>query len=237
MKHLLIGLLFGAMLAPSTLVAQENPRLAQRTVVYWALQSSVVLIQMVPSTPPRENAFCGGVVISSDTILTAAHCIRNNRKFAVRSYSGETAIPLSIRACVECDLALVQLHKIFSDARPALLSLDIAWGDTVYLVGAPAGRRFRTSRGIISEIWAKDPFTNECEKGDLTGTREQQLFATDADTYFGNSGGGAFDDRANLIGILVRVDEHTDTCIYVGQHLTYGLVVGPLAIRAFLDAR
>ena len=245
MKLFIIGPLIGVLFAPALLttaipkaVADENDRVVQRAVVYRILQSTVSLSVLTTTTPPKMQVFCAGVVLTPSEILTAAHCARGRiAAMTVTSLDGQTTtVKEVISDKEERDLITFRLVEPLVKARPLTLSTDIAPGDTVYVAGSPDGDPFVITKGIVSKIFPEEQFEN-CEPSDNLGTAKQQFFETDALTFFGNSGGGAWDDRGNLVGIRVRVRVWQGSCVFAGTQVLHGFVVGPLAVQDFLRGR
>jgi len=87
------------------------------------------------------------------------------------------------------DLGLLRVYKESGIKLEVIKITDTPpeLGDEVYVLGHPLGRYYNLSRGIVSNL--DRPF----------------LMSVDALMTFGNSGGGVFNTRGELIGICSRV--------------------------------
>lgn len=225
------GLLTGLLLASSRDIgAQVDGRVTRRAAAQRSLQATAALIVRVPSAPPTEQVICAAAFLTSDTVLTAQHCVEGRLPWlVVRPYEGnDVRVSAIIRESRERDLTLLRLQQPAERARPALLSTDVAVGDDVLVVGSPMGEAFVLTRGVISKIFPHYTFPNAIPEETL-GTRPQQVLMTDAPTVPGNSGGPLFDDGGNLLGISVRV--------WMSAAAPQGFAVGATSIRAFLEGR
>jgi S1-C subfamily serine protease len=110
---------------------------------------------------------------------------------------------------------------------------DVVPGDTVWVVGAPAGGAFYLRRGIIASV-EEGQFTNSADQGDI-GTARQQYLVLEPLVFYGSSGGGVFDWHGNLVGVVVRIGITSEPGR--ASYVLWGYAVGPQAIRTFLDER
>lgn len=124
-----------------------------------------------------------GVILSEDgLIVTNFHVIENasSALFIFQddsTYQDETTI---VGMNPQRDIALLKINK--SGLTPATISTQYNFGDTVFAVGCPCGRRNVVTTGII------DGF-------------DMDIISATASFDFGNSGGGLFDSSGRLIGI------------------------------------
>jgi hypothetical protein len=158
-------------------------------------------------------AFCTGVLVDWDLVLTAGHCLRLLALddfavvFGYYEPSPGALAPLELRAPTE-------IVNEALDARGGAQRLDYGWirlgapvapprrpvpvfvrpppltrGDAVISVGTPGGVPLKLDRGGA----VRDP-------REATG----DYFSADTDTSHGSSGGAAFDERLSLVGVFVR---------------------------------
>jgi serine protease Do len=136
---------------------------------------------------------CSGVYVSSNLILTANHCTEPPedvvfKEIWIRNLDGESAKATIVKKSPAKDLALLK-----TDLRgtPVRLAYDISVGETCYVIGNPLGFEWIVTKGIVSNIG-------------LSGINLVESFMTDATILPGNSGGGVFNEKGRLIGIIVR---------------------------------
>ena len=93
------------------------------------------------------------------------------------------------------DLGLLRVYKASGIKLEVIEITEILpkIGDEIYVLGHPLGRRYNLSKGIISNL--DRPF----------------VMGADALMTFGNSGGGVFNTKGQLIGICSRVPAYSIT--------------------------
>ena len=136
-----------------------------------------------------------GVIISSDGyIVTNNHVIENSNKISVTTKNGKSYTASLVGADDETDLAVLKINAknlqpvIFGDSSTASV------GDTAIAIGNPLGNLGGTvTQGIISAL----------DRQITLEGKTMQLIQTDAAVNPGNSGGGMFNDKGELIGVVV----------------------------------
>ncbi len=136
-----------------------------------------------------------GIIISNDGyIVTNNHVIEDARKITVTLNSGESYEAEIIGTYSENDIAVLKIEA--TNLQPVVLgdSDKLCVGDTAVVVGNPLGSLGGTvTNGIISAL------DREIDLGDTT----MNLLQTNAAVNPGNSGGGLFNGRGELVGIIV----------------------------------
>ena len=179
-------------------------------------------------------AFCSGVLVDWDLVLTAGHCVRLFALDAfavVFDYYYAAPETLAVRASSIAKPSAIVAEKL--DPSGADPRLDFAWirlSEPVRPPREPAAVRLgMPSDGeAITSISATNGVPLKIDGGGVVrDARPSALdyFVVDTDTSGGSSGGGAFDAEHALTGVLARgADDWTETpsgC-YVGSRASDG---------------
>jgi serine protease Do len=144
------------------------------------------------------QAICGAVLLSSQTVLTAAHCVDENAALEVRCLGSD--IPAEVVAR-DADEDIATLDLMFPCGAPTveIAKADPPMGEDVYALGFPTSSA-RMSRGIVSgyEVMNLPPYDQKQHKPKV-------FLATDTAIDPGSSGGGLFDESGKLVGICSMV--------------------------------
>jgi hypothetical protein len=180
-------------------------------------------------------AFCTGVLVDWDLVLTAGHCagLLSLDEFAVvpgyyyaddQRLSSDTVAPFSV----------VEVVAKRNDPPTSAVRLDYAWLRLDRPVAPPLApapiRRSATPLDALSPLAAVNAGGGLPLKIDLGGSvrdpRPEALdcFLADTDTLHGASGGAAFDGDSSLVGVMVRGAEDVvwdadEGCWYSFEHL------------------
>lgn len=140
-----------------------------------------------------------GFMISSTTLMTAAHVVNVAEQIFVRFSDGEIIKANVTSSFKGPDVALLRLESPKKNAVTVKLgnSDAVKIGERVFVVGAPYGLAHSLSSGYVSgrikEDRAANPFTNS------------EYLQTDAAINSGNSGGPMFNLEGEVVGIVSHI--------------------------------
>ncbi len=141
----------------------------------------------------KINGNCSAVAIDENTLLTAEHCVSNkNTGQLFLDWRGDEKVPyVLIKSDKSHDIAEIEIHSSSVHLTPVKISkAPPSETDRVYIVGYPAAQMRILSEGYYST------------DADVNGMRH---YSTGANAFGGNSGGGLFNERGELIGITSKV--------------------------------
>ncbi len=177
------------LLTPLTL----NPFTPRRNALERDMKASVLLRMKTIQDGNRSFGGCSGTYIGPYTILTAAHCFESaglTRTWA-RGVNESLGVPARLVALDKRkDLALLDVAYRHSYTRIGKMPKR---GDRVLNIGSPINFEFIPSEGRIGQT----------EYG-IKGFTARYLVTT-AMCNPGSSGGGAFNERGDLIGVNTMV--------------------------------
>jgi serine protease Do len=145
----------------------------------------VLKIDVIRSDGRRELG--SGVLIAPDRLITNCHVVRDARQIRV-SRGKETWLASSDTGDAFRDLCLLKLPGHPGNPSPIAESDSLKVGHGVYAVGYSGGK-FTVNKGQVKGL-----FTCACDGGKVIQT--SALFNP------GASGGGLFNDKGELVGIL-----------------------------------
>ena len=170
-------------------------------------------LQAKPVAPNQRSQSAGivgcsgsGVVILPDgLILTANHVVAGANQIMVQTPSGKFPAKV-VHVDASNDLALIKCEGNFK-ASPIAPSKDVQLGQSVFTIGFPnidlQGYSPKLTKGEISSM-----------NGVQDDPREWQISAP---VQPGNSGGPLFDDKGNVIGIVLAKLNAVKTVKYTGD--------------------
>lgn len=178
--------------------------------VYERVRPSVAVV-VQGDTVESENCKCnevsagGGVLVAPMTVLTANHAVPKDRPVQVYFYGSTGSIEGKVTERDEKnDTARITLAKVPERPLVARVSLDLPRaGDRVYAVSHPAGLAWSLSEGysMIDGI-------REINREDVVYHNLQVALPV----FPGSSGGGVFNDRGELIGLVAGMLQGTSIC-------------------------
>lgn len=149
-----------------------------------------------------EQGAASGVILTKDGyIITNNHVIENSNKITVITTDEKQYSAAVVGADKQADIAVLKINA--TDLTPAVLgsSSSLKVGDRAIIIGNPLGELGGTlTQGIISALDRQITFDGQI----------MNLLQTDAAVNPGNSGGGLFNDSAELVGIVVAKSVSTE---------------------------
>ena len=142
-----------------------------------------------------------GFVLSEDGyIATNYHVVENGTTVRVTLYDGSGYDATVVNYSEPDDLAVLKIDAKKLPVLPIGNSDEVLVGDTVVVIGHPAGLEYgwSTTNGILSAINREVKIKNT----DGTLNKKMTLLQTNANVNSGNSGGPMFNERGEVIGII-----------------------------------
>lgn len=191
--------------------------------------STLTLLNRVSSG--EYISMCGGVWVSGSDIITAKHCVvdednpqeeptdsmipfESSRESNLETKNFNPHFARVIAVDDKSDLALLRSDQDLPHSFAHVASDQILLGGTLHIVGHPVGLEYTYMTGIVS---AKREFTVQGE--------HIKVMQVQAPVWIGNSGGPAFDDSGNIVGIASRA---------VKTSPNVGIFVPNIVIKNFL---
>ncbi|PSC74876.1 Protease Do-like 9 [Micractinium conductrix] len=179
------------------------------------LMEAVVKVFTVHSEPnfslpwqrKRQYSSSGsGFAIAGRRLLTNAHCIDHHTQVKVKRRGSDTKYVAKVLAMgVECDIALltVEDESFWEGLVPVSFGGLPQLQDSVTVIGYPiGGDTMSVTSGVVSRIEVT---------GYAHGGAELLGIQVDAAINSGNSGGPAFNDRGECVGIAFQSLKNEDT--------------------------
>ena len=140
-----------------------------------------------------EGAGSGVIVNSNGYIVTNYHVIEGANKVQVTLHNGDTYSATIVGGDNDNDIAVIKINATDLEVAEIGDSNTVSVGDTAVAIGNPLGQLGGTATtGIISALDRKLTIDG----------RTLSLLQTDAAINGGNSGGGLFNSKGELIGIV-----------------------------------
>ncbi len=145
--------------------------------------ASPAIAAMVSHTVALADPGCTGVRVGLGKVVTAKHCVEDDYNLG-ENYSGFTVAYIDAAS----DFAVLSGDSYI----PELGMPDAVFGEHQYIVGYPMSIDDERQALTITD-------------GIYTGREYGGMERTTAFGYYGNSGGGVWNDHGELVGILVEM--------------------------------
>jgi S1-C subfamily serine protease len=195
-------------------LASATPPPAFSTLVYQAIQPSLVLIQTSGKSAAgdKENSLGSGVVINENgDILTSLHVVKGADEIQLTFADGTQSNAQVTLSQPENDIAVLQAEQPPALLVPATLGNPGAMsvGDEAYAVGNPFGLYSSMSAGVISGF-------DRVYKPPALAFPIRGLIQVDAAINPGNSGGPLLNGNGNVVGVVTGIINPTEDSFFIG---------------------
>ncbi|CAK9218455.1 unnamed protein product [Sphagnum troendelagicum] len=150
-----------------------------------------------------------GFIINDRRVLTNAHSVEHHTQVKVKKRGSDTKYLATVLAIgTECDIAMLTVSndEFWEDVMPVEFGSLPRLQDAVTVVGYPiGGDTISVTSGVVSRIEVTSYVHGATE---LLGV--QASLCIDAAINAGNSGGPAFNDRGECVGIAFQSLKHDD---------------------------
>jgi S1-C subfamily serine protease len=195
-------------------MASATPMPSYSSLVYQAIQPSLVLIQVEEKHQDAESDFglgSGLIVDNFGNILTSLHVVDGASVITITFADGTRSEGQIVTAMPERDIAVLQALDTPLSVVPAVLGNPNAMrvGDEAFVVGNPFGLYSSMSTGVISGF-------DRIFKVTGTDVEIDGMIQIDAAVNPGNSGGPLLNRAGHVVGIITGIINPTDESFFVG---------------------
>jgi S1-C subfamily serine protease len=154
--------------------------------VHRRIDRSVYVVWVDHGVDDRWTGVGSAVAISTDTLLTNCHVVRESRRLALRQ-ADRSATPTLLMGDDRTDRCFIRAVGLNLAPIAGVRSIEsLVVGEAVYSLGNPGGQERVFGAGAILAVERRDGMT---------------VVRTSAPMAPGSSGGGLFDAYGNLVGI------------------------------------
>ena len=144
-----------------------------------------------------------GVILSQDGyIITNNHVVEESQKITVKTYDGTEYEAKVIGTDEKSDIAVIKVEATGLDSAVLGDSDALRVGDTAIVIGNPLG----TLGGTVT-----DGIISATNRDLVINNQAMNLIQTNAQINSGNSGGGLFNAKGELVGIVNAKDSGTSS--------------------------
>jgi S1-C subfamily serine protease len=195
-------------------MASATPEPAYSSLVYQAIQPSLVLIQVEEKHKDTKSDYglgSGVVVDAFGNILTSLHVVDGASTITVTFADGTESEAVIVSTQPAIDIAVIQALDTPLFVVPAVLGNPNAMrvGDEAFVVGNPFGLYSSMSAGVISGF--DRVFTPTDSDIEIHG-----MIQIDAAVNPGNSGGPLLNRQGHVVGIVTGIINPTEESFFVG---------------------
>ncbi|XP_026402350.1 protease Do-like 9 [Papaver somniferum] len=153
----------------------------------------------------QYSSSSSGFIIAGRRVLTNAHSVEHHTQVKLKKRGSDTKYLATVLAIgTECDIAMLTVEddEFWQDVSPVEFGSLPALQDAVTVVGYPiGGDTISVTSGVVSRIEILSY---------VHGSTELLGLQIDAAINSGNSGGPAFNDKGNCVGIAFQSLKHED---------------------------
>lgn len=186
MKSLLAGLVIISSVQISNAVSTATLSEVREKVVELRIEKDVQAMETKKSKKvrienlPNQYTCSGAVITSQGDILTARHCTEGSSRIDVTFSDGREYRAVVLATSNRHDLALLHVDRF--NTPHFTIATSITQGQYIYVMGNPVGITGSLSSGVVAKL-----------NGDVD--------LIDVTVLPGNSGGPAFNQKGELVGI------------------------------------
>jgi len=199
------------LLLPRAALSHRPDHISQKALsaaeLFKRVQRSVFIVlasRSVSDARDRDIMQGSAVAVSEHLLLTNCHVVMD-RPLIKLVHEGRRAKATLVAADDDTDRCVIKTDIVLTPIGGVRTLDSLAVGERVFAIGAPLSLELTLSEGLVSGI-RREPTRN--------------LVQTSAPLSPGSSGGGLFDERANLVGIT------TLASINGAQNLNFAIAAG-----------
>ena len=174
------------------------------------LDASVLRIEV--NFKNGDHGFGSGVVVSENEVVTSCHVVRNGTDIQL-NVGDSTVHATAVKPDWKHDLCILQVPSLKAPAISVGQSKSLHYDQSIFTIGYPGG--------------VKSPVSTHGEVKGLFSMDGSVVVQASSSFEPGASGGGAFDESGNLVGIITVRNKGHQQYYYVPVEWLQGLRAQP----------